>query len=304
MSASNCACPCPDPTIVEVPGQPGEDGAAGDAGTNGVNAFTLTTTSPIVLPAVAGPVTNPAIQTFADCSWFAVGQVIIISDENDNEWGTFRVLTVASSTGATLEWLDYPGDAAGTTSLAVGSKVSPAGSLAALAAPLPTAVNYTALTTAGAIDNANVAAGVGRSQLFFPHTWIGGTAAVEPVTTLVIPYKFKLISWYFVTEVALVGGGGSRVANMEIGTTDVGTVPSTCTILIAATATGTVTAGTAIAGAQTGNAGDNISIEIAAGGTAFTAGSGTFVIDIANMDTCDSIASLSDHVNDLIVSLT
>ncbi len=207
-------------------------------------------------------------------------------------------------------FLGYPSDSAPASTILEGTgtgtdgRVSPSGELPVLAAPLPTAVNYTALTTAGAIDNANVAAGVGRCQLFIPHTFIGGTAAVEPVTTLVIPYKFKLISWNFVTEVALVGGGGSRVANMEIGTTDVGTVPSTCTILIAATAVGTVTPGTAIAGAQTGNAGDSISIEIAAGGTAFTAGSGTFVIDIANMDTADAVASMSDHVNDLIVSLT
>ncbi len=233
---------------------------------------------------------------------------MIVSDGTNQ--GTFSVDAVSNALSVNLIFLGYPSDSMPGTTIqkltgaGTDGRVSPSGERPALAVPLPTAVNYTALTTAGAVDNANIAAGVGRSQIFIPHTWIGGTAAVEPVTTLVIPYKFKLISWNFVTNVALVGAAGSRVANMEIGAVDVGTVPSTCTILIAATAVGTVTAGTAIAGAQTGNAGDNISIEIQNGGTQFTAGSGTFVIDIMNLDTADAIASLSDHVNDLIASLT
>lgn len=138
-----------------------------------------------------------------------------------------------------------------------------------------------------------IAAGVGVGVWEFEHTFIGGTSAVEPVTAWTPGHKFKILSWSFVTEVALVGSGGSRVANMEIGTTDVGTSPSTLTIPIANTAVGTVTAGAAVAGANTGTAADTFSIEIASGGTAFTAGSGTFRVVYQNMDTADAIASLA-----------
>jgi hypothetical protein len=91
---------------------------------------------------------------------------------------------------------------------------------------------------------------------------------------------------------------------MEIGGTDVGTVPSTCTIPIANAAVGTVTAGTAVAGANTGSASDSFSIEIANGGTEFTAGMVTFVVRVQNMDEANAAASLADHVNDLIPALT
>ena len=126
----------------------------------------------------------------------------------------------------------------------------------------------------------------------------------EPVTNWPVPFKFKIISWAFITKELLVGAGGIRVANLEIGTTNVGTVVSTCTISIANATVGTVTQATGVSGANTGNSGDNLSIEIASGGTQFTAGSGTFVIVVQNMDTADAIASLADHVNNLITALS
>ncbi len=300
MSVQNCECACPDPTIVEVPGQPGEDGAAGDAGTNGVNAYT-NLTSDLLIPAINSNVTASVVNS----AWMALGQIVIVSD--GTEQGTFEVVAVPNALSVELMFLGYPSDSAPASTILEGTgtgtdgRVSPSGELPVLAAPLPTAVNYTALTTAGAIDNANVAAGVGRCQLFFNHVWLNNVLAVEPVTTFVIPYKFKLISWCFVTTELLVGGGGTRTANMEIGTTDVG---GNLTVLIADATVGTVVTAVPLTGGVTGNAGDNISIEIQAGGTAFSAGSGTFVIDIMNLDTADAIASLSDHVNDLITSLT
>jgi len=292
MSATNCACPCPDPTITEVPGSPGEDGAAGAAGTNGVNAYTNLTIAGTI-PAVVG---NTQTYTVANSSWMAIGEIIFVSDGINQ--GTFEVITLPSATSVELEWLDYPSDSAGGSALTVtATKLTPSGPIPVFSPPADLTDSTTG--TAGAI----LTAGVGVQQISIPHTFIGGTSAVEPVTTLVIPYKFKILSWSFVTEVALVGGGGSRVANMEIGTTDVGTVPSTCTILIAATAVGTVTPATAVAGANTGAAGGNISIEIAAGGTAFTAGSGTFVIDIQNMDTADAVASLNASITSINATL-
>lgn len=293
--AGNCDCPCPDPTITEIPGAPGENGAAGAAGSNGINAFTVTTAD-ITLPASAGPVALPT--TVGVSSWAGIGQVIFISDGTN--WGHFEVLTIPSAASFTLEWLQYPGDAVGTTVIATGATVSPSGVNSPLSGALPTAFTDNSTGTASNV----IAAGAGVETISFPHTFIGGTSAVESVTTYVMPYKFKILSWVFVTEVLLVGAGGSRIANMEIDATDVGTVPSTVTIPIANAAVGTVTAGTTVTGANTGNAGQSFSIEIANGGTQFTAGSGTFVVTVQNMDTADAIASLADHINDLITALT
>ncbi len=293
------AC-CATVPPVQVPGTEGDTGLPGTDGVDGVNAYTTTAVSIITLPAAAGPVTSPATQSFVSTLWMAVGQKIIISDPNGTDWGTFRVLTLPTGTTATLEWLDYDGDAAGLTPLAIGSQVSASGTQPVLAAPLPTALTDNSTGTA----SNTIAAGAGVQTIEIPHTFIGGTAAVESVTDLPINFKFKILSWAFVTEVLLVGAAGSRVANMEISGVDVGTVPSTITIPIANAAVGVVTAGTAVAGANTGAAGATLSIEIANGGTQFTAGSGTFIIHIQNMDTADAIASLADHVNDLIVSLT
>lgn len=298
MSAANdCNCACPTPEVVEVPGSAGAAGAAGADGTDGVNAFT-TTTAIINLPVAPGPVTSPAVQSFADTSWMSIGQVIFISDGTD--YAHFRVLTKPSTITATLEWLDYEDDAAAGSELASGSTVSPSGTQPPLSAALPTALTD---NTTGTASN-TLAAGVGIQHWFFTHTFISGTAAVEPVTTWVPGFAFKILAWHAVTSVLLVGAGGSRVANLEIGGTDVGTVPSTCTIPIANAAVGTVTAATAVAGANTGTSADSISIEIANGGTEFTAGMVTFVIQVQNMDVANAAASLADHVNDLITALT
>ncbi len=144
---------------------------------------------------------------------------------------------------------------------------------------------------------------MGVFELSIPHTFIGGTSAVESVTNLTLGFNFKILAWHFVTEVLLVGGGGSRIANLEINSTDVGTVASTCTVAIANAAVGTVTAATAVAGNNTGDTTATLSLEIAAGGTAFSAGSGTFVIRIQNMDSANAFASLADKVNDIMAAL-
>lgn len=161
----------------------------------------------------------------------------------------------------------------------------------------------TAQTSAALTDSSTgaasttLAAGVGYEILTFSHTFIGGTSAVEPVTTLTLGFKFKIISWTAVVDVLLVGAGGSRTCNMEIGTTDVGTSPSTLVIAEANATVGTVIAGAAVAGANTGSAAATFSIEIASGGTAFSAGKVTFQILVQNMDTADAIASLAAQVN-------
>lgn len=145
----------------------------------------------------------------------------------------------------------------------------------------------------GGAAQAAAAAGVGIYNLVIPHTIPAGTSVGEVITAITIGHKFKILGWSFVTDVPGVGTGASRVYNMEIGTTDVGTVPSTCTLTEASTSDkGELTAGTAVSGANTGAANATFSIELATGGTAFTAGSGAFVVQIQNMDTADAFAGI------------
>lgn len=119
------------------------------------------------------------------------------------------------------------------------------------------------------------------------------TGGVDVATGIVLGHKFKILSWEFITTVAGTGSGASLVFNLEIGTTDVGTVASTCTVTLAGTSDiGERTAATAVSGANTGTASDAISLEVAGSGTAFTAGSGYFVIKVQNMDIADAWASL------------
>lgn len=142
-----------------------------------------------------------------------------------------------------------------------------------------------------------IAAGVGLYPLTIPvpaNLSTLGTGGVDVATGIVIPHKFAIDSWEFITTVAGTGSGASLVFNLEIGTTDVGTTPSTCTVTLAGTsAIGERTAGTAVSGANTGAADATLSLEVAGSGTAFTAGSGYFVVWIKNMDIADAFAVLA-----------
>ena len=60
----------------------------------------------------------------------------------------------------------------------------------------------------------------------------------------------------------------------------------------------------AVTANNVGTAASSISIEVAAGGTVFTSGQGSLLIKIQNMDTANAFASVADHINDLITSLT
>lgn len=194
-----------------------------------------------------------------------------------------------------------------TTTFADGILAAKTGLLEILPNSPPAAVDDSAITnaTVGAVDTLAVATGVGMSALICRHDWtVGGTAAVEPITNYTVGYKFRIVSWAWITSVLMTGAGGSRVANLAINGVPVGTVTSTVTVAIASAAVGSVIASTAVSGANTGSATATLSVQIAATGTALTAGSGIFVILIQNMDTADAVASLAKHVNDLITALT
>lgn len=167
------------------------------------------------------------------------------------------------------------------------------------------------LTAADLTDNSTgsasttIAAGVGVYDLpLYAVLPIGGTSAVDQVTTFTPGHKFKILAWSYLESVATTGTNSSRVYNMEIGTTDVGTSPSTLTVTTSGAAVGRVIAGTAVSGANTGTSSDTISIEVAASGTTHDAGAGMFIIRIQNMDTADAIASLAAQTDALLVDLT
>lgn len=141
-----------------------------------------------------------------------------------------------------------------------------------------------------------IAAGVGVYELVIPvptNLSTLSTGGVDLATGIVIGHAYKILSWEFIVTTAGTGTNASLVFNMETGTTDVGTTPSTCTVTLALTDTiGDRIAGTTVTGANTGTAAAAFSIEVATGGTAFTAGSGYFVIKIQNMDTANALSTL------------
>lgn len=289
MSATaNCACPCPTPEVVEVPGSAGADGAAGAAGADGINAYTVTTAN-VTLPAAAGPVVLAT--SVAVSSWASIGQVVFISDGTN--WGHFEVLTKPSSTSMTLDWLNYPNDAAGTTVIASGATVSPAGVLAAFAPPTALTDNST-----GTASN-TIAAGVGVMALAFYID--AATIANGDLLTAYTPgFAFKVLKVDARCANPVTTGAKAADINLEIGTTN---LTGGVVALAGTYAIGAAQAGTAVTANNTGTAADTVSIE-AANVTAFTEGAFWIIVSIQNMDTANAIASLADHVNDLITALT
>lgn len=293
--AGNCGCPCPDPVITEIPGSPGLDGEAGSDGADGINAFTVTTAT-VTLPAAAGPVVLPT--SVGVSSWASIGQVIFISDGTN--WAHFRVLTIPSASSFTLTWLDYPGDAVGTTAIASGATVSPAGVASPLSAPLPTALTDNSTGTA----SDTIAAGVGVTTLMFAVDLTTlTTLARELLTDYVLGYAFKILAVDFVVTDEGTGAGATQTINLEINSTNVTGGVINPTLANTATA-GALVAGTAVTANNTGSNAATLSIEVAAGGTIFTAGQGIILVKVQNMDSANAIASLSDHINDLITALT
>lgn len=122
------------------------------------------------------------------------------------------------------------------------------------------------------------------------------TAAADLMTNYVPGYAFQLLSLEFVTTTLGTGASASQVINLEIGSTNV--TGGVLTLLLAdTTPLGAKKAATAITAANTGTASDTLSIEVATGGTVFTAGAGFLLLKLRNMDTVNAIASLSAKSN-------
>ena len=109
------------------------------------------------------------------------------------------------------------------------------------------------------------------------------TSAADLMTNFVMPHRGKILGFAFAVTTLGTGSGASQVLNLEIGTTNL--TGGVLTLLLAdATPLGKVTSATAITGNNTFAAGDTLSIEVAASGTVFTAGAGTLLITIQNLD--------------------
>lgn len=287
--AGNCDCPCPDPTITEIPGAPGENGAAGAAGSNGINAFTVTTAD-ITLPASAGPVVLPT--TVGVSSWAGIGQVIFISDGTN--WGHFEVLTIPSAASFTLEWLQYPGDAVGTTVIATGATVSPSGEIPQFSPP-------TSLTVPSGLTASDIIAdGIGQytHSIYFRAAAITGNVLLYTYTPA---FAFRIIRISASVVDAITTG--ARAATL---TTAIGGTPTTGGVVVVS---GTYALGAeqassaAVSGANDGTSIQAITIT-ASSVTAFAEGGFVLNIQMQNLDSANAIASLADHINDLITALT
>lgn len=278
-----CGCDCATPETINTPGT---------SGTNGKNAYT-TTTANLVVPA---DTTTPVSGTFADTSWMVAGQTIIIGNATNH--GTFTVNGVpASATSASLLWQNANGDAAAGATIASGSAVSPMGKT-------PKLSGVTALTdnSTGTVGS-TIAAGVGVFTLAIPIQLVAMTTAAADLATNYTPgFRFKVLAISFVTTTLGTGAGASQILNFEIGSTNLTGGVLTLT-LATTTPLGNRIDATAITANNIGTAADTLSLEVAAGGTVFTAGAGIILVQVQNLDAADAFASIADKLNDVIDAL-
>lgn len=132
MSLTNCCSPCPTVQTVNTPGAQGAAGTDGADGADGINAFTDITQDETV-PAAQG---DSDTYVVSESSWMVIGQIVVIGDPDlalaNPGPAHFRVTAIPSATSVTLEWLDYPNDVAGGSTLSDGCQVSPSGEMPVL----------------------------------------------------------------------------------------------------------------------------------------------------------------------------
>jgi hypothetical protein len=120
---------------------------------------------------------------------------------------------------------------------------------------------------------------VGSTVLSFPVAFPLPVGAADIVTNFVLQGHGKITQFAFVVVEVGAGAGATRAVNLEIGSTNL--VGGVLTLTLAnTTPVGNVVVSTAITGNNEFNDGDTVSIEVAAGGTAFTGGRGVFLITV------------------------
>lgn len=138
-----CTPCCPTTQSVNIPGVEGIPGADG---ANGIDAFT-TNTLAFVVPTVGSDV----VVTVVNSDWMVDGQFVVFEGP-----ATFQVDgPPADSTHVMLKFMGYPSDITVGTVMAIGTKVSPAGELSIIPAPLTVYAAGTVyqLTNAAALLN-------------------------------------------------------------------------------------------------------------------------------------------------------
>lgn len=207
MSATAPCVPCcSTPQTVNVPGVEGDPG---DPGTNGVSAYSITTTSPVTVPAPTGTVSVNVNTTL----WMVIGQIVIVGQGVGAALGgpgpsTFRVDSIPSASVVSLEYLGYAGDVSpgGGNTLSIGCVVSAAGD--ALQNPLPVNMGGTGASVAsgagGALQNLGIGYppitvyGAGTSYVVtatLAQITLGTTSPITVLTlagTYLIFYRIKL----------------------------------------------------------------------------------------------------------------
>jgi hypothetical protein len=105
----------------------------------------------------------------------------------------------------------------------------------------------------------------------------GGTGAEDQLTSVPLKGNGKVRAWSLTADVAATGSGASRTFNLEIGTVDI-TGTATAVALADVDAVGETKTMGAPTALNTYRDGDTLSMEVASGGTAFTAGEVNVVV--------------------------
>lgn len=115
--------------------------------------------------------------------------------------------------------------------------------------------------------------------LSLPVVFPTGTSAIDLITGFTPGFRGKIVGWDVVADVAATGDNAAQVLNLEINAVDV--TGSSFTLALAdVNAIGKVKAGGTPTALNEFDENDTISVELAASGTAFTAGSGHIVLKL------------------------
>lgn len=218
MSVPKACCnPCPDVQVENIPGVEGDPGTDGTDGSPGVSAFTLTTSN-FNLPGSIGDTVTFLVATSAP---FVIDQNIVVGDGVD--FGTFRVVSLPSSTSIEGQWLGYPNDAVAGSTIDAGAKVSPGGFLPTL--PVDIANGGTSASTKA---GAQAALGLGQNATVISDESIAyDITAPSPATvtgiTLAVPATglYLVLAWLSI-DFTGVTFAGSRTITTKVRNTTAG----------------------------------------------------------------------------------
>lgn len=291
MSATNCDCACPDPTVTEVPGAAGEAGAAGADGTNGVNCYTLLTADAIFADAVATVQVSVALN-----SAFVVGQTVFAADPSPGtDHGTFEVISLTGTTVIGLRATDAPGDTALPYTIGSGGKLTPTGATGALAGALPAALTD---STGVVTPSTTLAAGIGNYVIPINLQLSDLTNNIIAVITPGHAFRILKVDW------ANNKAGGAAGAAVITPTVSNGTLAGGVITLGGTTTVGAVTAGTAVTQTIANGSSSVATITLTASGvTTYTSGDGSILVYVQNLDTLNAVASLNSSIDDIIAAL-